>query len=345
LGIIALWSGAAPSWAAELTPQQIYERDAPGVVLIIGNPEKGEGGSGGTGSIISQDGLVLTNAHVVVDPKTSQPFPRLFVFFKPDRVTGNQAKDLARQAKVGVVAFDRALDLALLRIEKAPPDLRVIRLGNPDQVRIGDRAAAIGHPEQGGLWTLTTGVVSTEFEDFNGTPGKHVFQTETSLNRGNSGGPLLNAEGHIIGVNTSIARLAADGLPITSISFALKSSVARNWLRTQSVPMDYAAPPVERPQAPPPVVETPKPPAPQAPPPVAQEPAKPTSPPPPPPVADAPKTPAPKPPPPKAAQPSGEQIHTEKRPYNLDGLVRDYARVEHELSDMADEMRKRTRPR
>ena len=304
-GIIALWSGAAPSWAAELTPQQIYERDAPGVVLIIGNPEKGEGGSGGTGSIISQDGLVLTNAHVVVDPKTNQPFPRLFVFFKPDRVTGNQAKDLARQAKVGVVAFDRALDLALLRIEKAPPDLRVIRLGNPDQVRIGDRAAAIGHPEQGGLWTLTTGVVSTEFEDFNGTPGKHVFQTETSLNRGNSGGPLLNTDGNIIGVNTSIARLAADGLPITSISFALKSSVARNWLRAQGVPLEYAPPP----------------------------------------VAEAPKPPTPKAPPPKAAPAPGEQIHTDKRPYDLEGLVRGFAQVERDLTDMADEMRKRTRPR
>jgi len=329
-GMAAFWSGVAPSLAAELTPQQIYERAAPGVVLIIGNPDKGEGGSGGTGSIISQDGLVLTNAHVVVDPKTNQPFPRLFVFFKPDRVTGNHAKDLARQAKVGVVAFDRALDLALLRIEKAPPDLRVIRLGNPDQVRIGDRAAAIGHPEQGGLWTLTTGVVSTEFEDFNGTPGKHVFQTETSLNRGNSGGPLLNTEGNIIGVNTSIARLAADGLPITSISFALKSSVARNWLRAQSVPMDYAAPPVERPQATPPA---------------AQEPAKPASPPPAPPVAEAPKAPTSKSPPPKAAQTPGEQIHTEKRPYDLEGLVRGFAQVERDLTDMADEMRKKTQPR
>jgi len=327
--IALFWSVAVH--AVELTPQQIYERDAPGVVLIVGNPEKGEGGSGGTGSIISQDGLVLTNAHVVVDPKTSQPFPRLFVFFKPDRVTGNQAKDLARQAKVGVVAFDRALDLAVLRIEKPPPDLRVIRLGNPDLVRIGDRAAAIGHPEQGGLWTLTTGVVSTEFEDFNGTPGKHVFQTETSLNRGNSGGPLLNAEGNIIGVNTSIARLAADGLPITSISFALKSSVARTWLRTQGVNADYAAVAREEP--------------PQSTKPAAPEPAKPSSPPPTPPVAEAPKPLAPKAPPSKAAQAPGEQIHTEKRPYDLNGLVRGYAQVERDLTDLADEMRKKTQPR
>ena len=316
-GMVALWSGVGPSLAAELTPQQIYERAAPGVVLIVGNPDKGEGGSGGTGSIISQDGLVLTNAHVVVDPKTNQPFVRLFVFFKPDRVTGNQAKDLAHQAKVGVVAFDRALDLALLRIAKPPPDLRVIRLGNPDQVRIGDRAAAIGHPEQGGLWTLTTGVVSAEFMDFNNTKGKDVFQTEVGLNRGNSGGPLLDSQAQVIGVNTSISRVAADGLPITSISFALKSSVARVWLRGQGVNVDYVtAPLAEKPTAQPPAERLS---------------AKSAGPPPAPPL--------------KAASTPGEQVHTEKRPYDLDGLIRGVAQVERDLTDMADEMRKRTRPR
>ncbi len=260
-----------------------------------------------------------------------QPFARLFVFFKPDRVTGSQAKDLARLAKVGVVAFDRALDLALLRIEKAPPDLHVIRLGNPDQVRIGDRAAAIGHPEQGGLWTLTTGVVSAEFVDFNNTKGKDVFQTEVGLNRGNSGGPLLDSQAQIIGVNTSISRVAADGLPITSISFALKSSVARAWLRAQSLNVDYVtAPLAEKPMAQPPAERLP---------------AKSASPPPAPPAADAPQLPAPKAPPPKAAPPPGERVHTEKRPYDLDGLIRGFAQVERDLTDMADEMRKRTRPR
>src|SRR5439155_1487845 len=116
--------------------------------------------------------------------------------------------------------------------------------------QIYERAAAavvlaIGHPEQGGLWTLTTGVISAEFEDYNNTKGKHVFQTETGLNRGNSGGPLLDSQGRIIGVNTAIARLAPDGLPIPSISFALKSSVARSWLRSQAVPVDYASGPLE----------------------------------------------------------------------------------------------------
>jgi hypothetical protein len=62
-----------------------------------------------------------------------------------------------------------------------------------------------------------------------------VFQTETGLNRGNSGGPLLDTDGRMIGVNTAIARVAPDGLPITSISFSLKSNVAKQWLRDQGV--------------------------------------------------------------------------------------------------------------
>ena len=243
-------SAASASTAAELTPQQIYERAAPGVVLIIGHPQQGEGGSGGTGSIIRRDGLVLTNAHVVIDEKTGKPYPRLSVYLKPDRVSGNPKTDLSRRVNASVTAFNRQLDLALLKMEAAPAPLAVLDLSDPDRVKIGERVVAIGHPEQGGLWTLTTGVVSAEFDDYGDVKGKHVFQTETGLNRGNSGGPLLDAQGRIIGVNTAIARLASDGLPIMSISFAVKSSVARTWLREQTVMVDYASAQPERPPVP-----------------------------------------------------------------------------------------------
>jgi serine protease Do len=111
----------------------------------------------------------------------------------------------------------------------------VLELDDSDRIEIGDRVVAIGHPEQGGLWTLTTGTISAEFENFNATKGKSVFQTEAGLNRGNSGGPLLDTDGRMIGINTAIARLSSDGLPITSISFSLKSNVAKRWLRDQGV--------------------------------------------------------------------------------------------------------------
>ena len=319
------WNVAAPSTAVELTPRQIYERAAPGVVLIIGHPQQGEGGSGGTGSIIRKDGLVLTNAHVVIEEKTGKPYPRLSVYLKPDRVTGNPKTDLSRKVSASVTAFNRQLDLALLKMEAAPALLSVLELGDPDRVKIGERVVAIGHPEQGGLWTLTTGVVSAEFEDYGNTKGKHVFQTETGLNRGNSGGPLLDTQGGIIGVNTSIARLAADGLPITSISFAVKSSVARTWLREQAVAVDYASAQPEQPPVPA-----------QAP--IAAAPEKPASPP-----SQVPAVAAPKAQPPKAAP--SPQVHTEVRPYDLDELIRGAkSEAERDLDQMMKDMRK-TKPK
>lgn len=227
--------GTAAAQAQDLTPRQIYERAASSVVLVLGYSQDGERGSGGTGSIIGQGGLVLTNAHVVVEARTGRPFPRLFVYLKPDRVTGHQTTDLSRRKNATVVAFSQGLDLAVLKLERPATALPVLEVGDSDKVRIGDPVVAIGHPEQGGLWTLTTGVVSAEFHDFNKIKGKHVFQTETGLNRGNSGGPLLNTEGQMIGVNSAIARVAADGTPITSISFALKSNVASNWLKEQRI--------------------------------------------------------------------------------------------------------------
>jgi serine protease Do len=142
---------------------------------------------------------------------------------------------MSRSGKARVVAFSEPLDLALLKLDGLSGPFPVLELDDSDRAEIGDRVVAIGHPEQGGLWTLTTGTISAEFENFNATKGKSVFQTETGLNRGNSGGPLLDTNGRMIGVNTAIARVAPDGLPITSISFSLKSNVAKQWLRDQGV--------------------------------------------------------------------------------------------------------------
>src|SRR5439155_16151077 len=100
-----------------------------------------------------------------------------------------------------------------------------LALGDDSGVEPGDPVVAIGHPEQGGLWTLTQGVVSTVIADLGGVAGKNAFQTDASINRGNSGGPLIDRSGNIIGVNTSMARKAADGLTITSVNFSVRASV------------------------------------------------------------------------------------------------------------------------
>jgi serine protease Do len=231
--VLGFWPGVG--LAGDLTPREIYERSSPAVVMIIGYSNSGQRGSGGTGSIIQQDGLVLTNAHVVIEEQTDKPYPRLSIYLKPDRVTGDRKADLSRSGKARVVAFSQPLDLALLKLDGLSGPFPVLELDDSDRTEIGDRVVAIGHPEQGGLWTLTTGTISAEFANFNATEGKSVFQTETGLNRGNSGGPLLDTSGRMIGVNTAIARVAPDGLPITSISFSLKSNVAKRWLRDHGV--------------------------------------------------------------------------------------------------------------
>ncbi len=319
--------------AKELTPREIYEQTSPAVVMVMGHSDSGKGGSGGTGSIIQADGVVLTNAHVVIEEKTGKPYPRLSVFLKPVRVSGDAKADLARMVRAKLVAYSAPLDLALLKLEGVAAPLPVIDLSDSDRTKIGDRVIAIGHPEQGGLWTLTTGVISAEVDNFNGVKGKHVFQTETGLNRGNSGGPLVDSEGHMIGVNTAIARVAPDGMPITSISFSLKSSVAGRWLREQGTASSQlpallppaptraaAEAPMARPQM-------------QQPIPV------------PPPASD--QTPAPKMVSPKNQSGPGQPLIAPPSPhaYNLDELVSDRSKAEADLDGMISEMRGRMKER
>ena len=297
---------------ADPTPQQIYERLAPTVVFVVATPDHGTG-MGGTGSIIRPDGLILTNAHVVVDPTTHRPYSQISIFLKPERVTGNPKTDLARRFAARVLVSNESLDLALLQVEQAPT-LPAITFGDPATVRIGDRVLAIGHPEQGGMWTLTAGLISAQFEDFNGTTGKHVFQTDTGLNRGNSGGPLLDREGRMIGINTSMARVAKDGTPIMSINFALESDVAQQWLTQQGVSIAYAnASPAPRP---------------------AERQA---------PAISSPQTPAATPTPAnKPAVATAPQIKTDPHPYDMDQVLQNTRQKQmREMEDLLSEGREK----
>lgn len=233
---------AAPSEAANkpLQPRQIYKTYGKGVVLVFATDGSAQG-SAGTGSIITEDGQIITNAHVVA--KKGRPYKKVYVYLKPDKLQGSMKTDLKHRYKATLVDVNEKLDLALLRIVKPPKDLTAIQFVNPDDVEIGEPVVAIGHPETGGLWTLTTGSISSVIADFQGVNGKHVFQTEASVNRGNSGGPLLNAYGHMVGINTCISRKAADGLAITDINFSLKSSVAVEWLsRRKLMNLAYVKP-------------------------------------------------------------------------------------------------------
>ena len=240
---VGLFIAVVGSPAIAMSPTDVYKKSGPAVVLILGT-DGGSSGSGGTGSVITSDGRVITNAHVVINA-TGSPYKTLYIYLKPPKITGDNAKDLVNRYKARVLAFSPAeeLDLALMHIENAPPNLPTIAFADPDEVEIGNEVVAIGHPEQGGLWTLTTGSISSVIANFNRIKGKDVFQTEASVNRGNSGGPLLDREGNMVGINTMIARQGAGGIAITDINFSLKSSVAVKWLANQNIGLAYATKP------------------------------------------------------------------------------------------------------
>ncbi len=340
--------------AHAMAPREIYQKSGAAVVLILGSDD-GRSGNGGTGSIISKDGQVVTNGHVVLNAQ-GVPYKQIYVYLKPAKISGDNSVDLKQRYTAVVKGYSPAseLDLALLQIEGPPGDLPTVQFGDPDDVNIGDPVVAVGHPEQGGLWTLTTGTISTVIQNFDRIKGKHVFQTEASFNRGNSGGPLFDEYGNMVGINTMIARKAPDGLAITAVNFSLKSSVAVGWLKSKQVAVAYAPRPAggqaqgqqyamadtapskraaasggsAAPAAPPPA-------APAAPAPAAAAPAAAS----PPSVSVAPAAPVPPPAGTPKDVPKTTKFETEKKPFNMDNLLRDQMK---ELEDMMGDMRGKT---
>ncbi|MBI5141507.1 MAG: trypsin-like peptidase domain-containing protein [Nitrospirae bacterium] len=304
---------ANPAVAADFPAEKIYKAYGPSVVLIWASSSD-QKGSVGAGSVISQDGLVVTNAHVITMGEAGL-YPEIAVCLKPDRLTGDPKRDLTNCFKAAVLGVSADIDIAVLRADGLPKLKNLICLADPEDVGIGQEVVAIGHPEQGGFWSLTYGRISAEFADFEGVTGKNMYQTDTSMNRGNSGGPLLDARGCMVGVNTSIARRSsADNLAITGVNFALQSQVVRDWLNSRGAKVAYAAKQPVAAEATPTVSET-------------KQPVAETK----PPVTDTK--------PPVEEKRAEKRYETPKRPYNYDELTK----VEKELGDMMEEMRGKTR--
>jgi putative serine protease PepD len=191
-----------------LTPQQIYDENVGGVVEIvttfpgttdIWGQSSGGGQALGTGFVVSKDGYILTNAHVVSE--SGQAVSTVVVVFKG---SGDQ------QTKVEgtVVGADESTDVALIKVDPSQTgDLTVVSLGDSSAVRVGEQVVAIGNPE--GLdFTLTTGVVSAtdrEMQSPNGATITGGIQTDAAINPGNSGGPLIDSSGKVIGINEQIS--------------------------------------------------------------------------------------------------------------------------------------------
>ncbi len=366
LSVIAALFLIVSAQAFAFTPREIYQKTGPGVVLILAS-EGSRMGSVGTGSIIREDGLIITNAHVFIRQDSKKLKSDITIYLKPDRVTGNHKKDLSRKYRGRMVSYNIPLDLALVKIVNINKPLTRVDFAEAENVGIGDQVYAIGHPEQGGLWSLTTGVISAFRVNYGGVPGKDLFQTDASINRGNSGGPLLDEGGVMVGINSMIARKASDGLTITDVNFSIKSNVAIKWLNSlgyhftakkqtvavapepvkekavqpkETTPTPKTEPVKEKPRKeamakPEPVKEKPVQPKPKV-----VQPAKPKE----KPVKPEPKTVQPVIPPEKLKNKPDKlgtgKILTRKKPYKMTKLLRDMQEMEDLMDDMKGKIRK-----
>ena len=162
----------------EITTIDVYEKITPSVVVIDADIE--DGVSSGTGVIIDKSGIILTSSHVIEDTKDI------------NITLYNNEKYKARLLAV----MGESNDLALLKIDPKK-SLQTIKLGDSKRVKVGQKVLAIGNPF-GFSGTLTTGIISRiDYE-------RNKIQTDAAINPGSSGGPLVNMDGEVIGINQSI---------------------------------------------------------------------------------------------------------------------------------------------
>ncbi|MDH5720394.1 MAG: trypsin-like peptidase domain-containing protein [Spirochaetia bacterium] len=164
----------------------------------------------GSGFVISTDGYIVTNHHVIKGA---------------DKIMVNMISGKSYEAKV--IGSDSVSDIALIKMEAAK-NLKTVHIGDSDSIEVGDFAIAIGNPF-GLTSTFTSGVISSKGQDINTADGIPRIQTDAAINPGNSGGPLLNLKGEVIGINQMIYSQSGGSV---GIGFA--------------IPMNYAVEVLER---------------------------------------------------------------------------------------------------
>jgi S1-C subfamily serine protease len=225
--------GTAPTAFRQGRPlsiNEIYRRSAPGVVQVtstsvvkaqadpffgnpFGAPESETQRALGSGFVIDKAGHVVTNYHVIQNAKSIE-------------VSFSNNESL----KAELVGTDPSTDLAVLEVHTHSRALTPLPLGDSDSVRVGDSVVAIGNPF--GLdRSITAGIVSAlqrPIQPPNGFTIDHVIQTDAALNHGNSGGPLLNAEGEVVGVNAQIQTDSSASQGNVGVGFAIPVNTLRN---------------------------------------------------------------------------------------------------------------------
>ena len=173
-------------------------------------PQFREGQSLGSGFFISADGFVVTNNHVVNPPGQNSTLEEVTVTL-PD----------GTEYEAEVVGTDESSDLAVLKVDRGEP-FPFVKFGNSGQARVGDWVIAIGNPfGLGG--TVTSGIVSSVLRTAGGGAYDRYLQTDASINRGNSGGPLFDMQGNVIGINNAIITPTGGSV---GIGFAIPAETA-----------------------------------------------------------------------------------------------------------------------
>jgi len=196
-------AGAKPLVGNGFSPTQIYNSRSPGVVTIYaiygGNSDSAQEAQG-SGFVVSPKGYILTNSHVITNAgegngKVSAA-DKLFVEFQDrDRIPAK------------VVGWDIYDDVGLIKVNPADHRLNPVPLGDSAQVKVGEPVAAIGSPF-GNVNSLSVGVVSATERSIDSLTSQYslvdAIQTDAAINHGNSGGPLFDARGRVIGINAQI---------------------------------------------------------------------------------------------------------------------------------------------
>ena len=242
-----------------LTTEQIIHNATPSVVLITSEFEDAQGSGTGTGIVLSADGYIITNCHVIeTSYQTYQstgdmnPFENPFSFFgggyeavtqtaQADTVTVTMSDGAEHKAEI--IGSDENTDLALLKIDV--DGLIPAVLGNSDDLNLGETAVTLGYPLGLGL-SASEGIVSglekeltTELSS-GGTATMTLIQTDASINPGNSGGPLLNERGEVIGITSSkLVDSTVEGIgfaiPITDAMPILEDLMNKGYVSTPKI--------------------------------------------------------------------------------------------------------------
>jgi S1-C subfamily serine protease len=201
-------------------PRALYASRAPGVVTIYANLGQ-EGNSQGSGFVVDREGVILTNAHVITNVADS-----------PSEVRGASAVYVeftdGERVKAELVGWDLFSDVGVLRVTPADHAVAPVPLGDSSRVVVGEPVAAIGSPF-GQQTSLSVGVVSAIGRSIDSLTSTfavaNAIQIDAPINRGNSGGPLLNIRGEVVGINTQILSDNAGGN--IGIGFAVPINTAK----------------------------------------------------------------------------------------------------------------------